>query len=696
MNLEKTDRLWYNKHGLREPRNRELLLDYNESIYIGYKWYETAYSEGFWASSFAQQRWGYTADADNDEGYRAVVQYPFGYGLSYTDFEWGSIAIATTSGNGRFTPSDEIAVTLTVSNKGETAGKDVVEVYYEAPYGVGIEKSSKNLVAFAKTALFAPEGGEGGTTQLVTLTFKGSDMKSYDYKDANENGFAGYEMERGKYTIYVSTDAHTPVETFTLTLDKDYMLDKDEVTGNEVKNRFTYDPATNSVPTEGVSSVGSNTDQAIVWLTRKNFEGTFPEIQTVRRKMNFQANSALGTQKDTEETFTQGAGGNLKLYHDVTNESGETVSMPNLELITKLGTDYNHEDWDALLNQMSVDDLVKLTMEGGFCTEQIDSISKPRFLDLDGPQGLNDTVMTGSSHAKWTFFPAASLMAQTWSEQMAYTYGLCIGAEASSSQVSGWYAPACNLHRSPFGGRNFEYYSEDGYLSGMLAANTVRGANNNGVHCYVKHFAVNETSCILSGGSLGLYTWVTEQAVREECLKPFELAVKVGNANAMMSSYSRIGNTWCGASYALLTQILRNEWGFRGSVITDAYGLDNHGVYNMDQGIRAGNDLLLNCIKTSVGLTIFTDRSSKTALACMREASHNILYTYTNTIARQNAYLNGDKTEEKARFATQISLMGVEGAAATWIWILVVIDVGAAVGLGVWSYVLFCRRKKEN
>ncbi len=628
----------------RYASTEDYYVDYAEGIYVGYKWYETAHSEGFWESGSAAEKWGV-------HGYQDVVQYPFGYGLSYTSFTWEVTGISPADG-AAIGADDEIEIEVKVTNIGSVAGKDVVELYYEPPYYEGgIEKASKNLVAFQKTPLLA-----AGESETVTLSFKARDMSSYDHAGLNSTGRAGYCLEDGDYQIYLSKDAHNSVSKFTYTMSETYLLETDEKTGDPVENRFTGESAT-----DGVSIDGTTTNQRISFLTRTDFAGTFPEISTEGRIKPEMQTAVPEPEFPAYETGTE----KTALYRD-----GE----PDLGLIMELGADYDAPKWQTLLNSMTKDELVLLVERGGYGTEAIDSIAKPKFIDLDGPAGISDSVMT-TNNAKTTYHPIETVIACSWSTETAKTYGAAIGSEAAQLGVAGWYAPAVNIHRSPFGGRNYEYYSEDGFLAGKLAAETVSGAIDQGLYCYVKHFALNETE----NKREGLYTWLTEQTLREIYLKPFELAVKEGGANAIMSSFNRVGAAWAGASHALLTEVLRNEWGFRGTVVTDAY-LSDRTYMSVDAGLRAGNDLWLNCVGGSLDSAIHSDKTSPKSLSLMKNAAHNILYTYCNTVQRAENFV--------AKGANQV--------AANWLWALGAIDVVCLAGLGCWIYFLFFRKEKRE
>ena len=649
-------------------------IDYNEGIYVGYRWYETADEDGFWDSEYAKNKWNIT------NGYEDVVQYPFGYGLSYTDFDWEIESVSPAPGS-TINDETEIKITVKVKNVGDYKGADVVQVYFGGEYKGGIEKASKNLVAYDKTEVL-----DVNDSQKLILSFKASDMKSYDYSDANRNGFSGYELESGEYKVYISRDSHNTDSqskaVITYNVASDIKMNK--VDGKTVENLFTGDEALDA----GISIDGSNTNSNIVYMTRNNFEESFPAVVDINRAKtnNMPANGYLTDLVEYDEMPTQGVKGDLKLYVD---------GKPNMDLIRKLGKDYNDKDWDKLLNQITIEELKTLATQGGYRTPAVESIGKPEFTDLDGPLGLNDSVMVSDSKATYTFYPGTTVLAQTWNDKMAYTFGLTVGYEASESGVSGWYAPACNIHRSPFGGRNFEYYSEDTYLSGVMAANVIKGATNNGTYCYLKHFAVNETASIGSKASIGLYTWLTEQALREIYLKPFEIAVKVGEANAIMAAYNRIGATWCGGSYALMTGVLRDEWGFRGSVVTDAWTVGND-LYNMEQGVRVGTNMLLNSSRQPYGLN---GLNNLTTINCLRDSAHDILYTYCNTIYRQDKYIeakaNGENVDGDI-FDVQISGKQAKGAFPYWLVALITVDIVTMIGLTIWTYLIFLKKEKNK
>lgn len=566
--------------------------DYAEGIYIGYKWYETADAEGYWDG--IANEYG--------TGYEGVVQYPFGYGLSYTSFDW-EIVKAPADGSA-LTKDGTISVDVKVTNTGSRAGKDVVQLYYTAPYTKGgIEKSAVELGAFAKTGLLQP-----GESQTVTLAFAVEDMASYDCYDANGNGFAGYELDPGDYVISVRSDAHTAVGApITLNLSDSIRYPADRVTGAQVINRFTGADAVDGVPLDGQGS------QNIVYMTRADFRGTFPsanvdsrpmtaEVAALNRFDKAQADTYLN---DADPAIVTGAKNGLKL-----EDKGVTT-----ELGFQLGRDFDDPQWDALLDQLTVAEMEKLFIFGYGGTADLPSVGKLRVKDADGPAQIGGFTGMGAG----TGFPSSSTLAQTWNADLARKEGRIIGQQAIQNGYSGWYAPAVNMHRSPFNGRNYEYYSEDSILSGVLCGNTVQGASEAGVYTYVKHFICNDGESGVYRDSV--YTWMTEQTLRELYLKPFQMLVEDYDANGLMSSYNRIGAVWAGGSKALLTGILREEWGFNGAVITDY--CDHHTYMNGDQALRAGGSLWMSGV---TGGALTQETSSNSYLQALRRAAKETLY----------------------------------------------------------------------
>lgn len=619
-------------------------VDYAEGIYIGYKWYETADVEGYW-------------DAVSNEygtGYEGVVQYPFGYGMSYTAFQQEIVNAPTAMDE-----NGEITVTVKVTNTGSAAGKDVVELYYTAPYTPGgIEKSAVELAAFAKTGVLEP-----GASEEVTLTFDVWDMASYDCYDANQNGFTGYELDPGEYVISLRTDAHTVVDQFTLNLASNVQYAKDPFTGNDVGNKFTGDAAIDTVSVDG-----SNADQNITFLTRADFAGTFPkkvEGRTLGDKavaLNlYTAEMANAWIDENDAPVTLGAKNGLKV-----EENGELT-----DLGVTLGKDYNAADWDKLLDQLTLDEMMDLTLHGYGHTAAVPSIGKPSTVDSDGPAefGSFGPLLFGLLDVKPyenTGFPNAGVIAQTWNVELAHEMGRACGREAGELGATGWYAPATNMHRSPFNGRNYEYYSEDSYLSGMMCGNAVAGAKEAGVFCFVKHMICNDGESGIFRDSV--YLWMTEQTLRETYLEPFRMLVEEFGATAIMSSYNRIGAVWTGGSEAMLTGVLRDEWGFQGAVITD-YS-DHHEYMNGDQMIRAGGDLWMDGFAGNSTLAFET--ASNSIRQALRRSSKNIIYMYLNALVSNQEYAAsvGDDSLRKPAITTGANI---------WRGLIVAVDVVTVV-----------------
>lgn len=577
-------------------------LDYAEGIYIGYKWYETADAEGYWAN----------VSNEYGAGYEGVVQYPFGYGLSYTEFQW-----EITDKPASMSKDGDLTVKVKVTNTGAVAGKDVVELYYTAPYTAGgIEKSAVELGAFAKTKLLAP-----GESQELELTLTVADMASYDCYDANANGFTGYELDAGEYVLSLRRDSHTVVETVVLNLSEGIQYAMDPITGLEVNNKFTGLDAM-----DGISLDGNDSNQNIVYLTRADFAGTFPKANVDSRPMadNLKALNLYSEEQanawidPSAKPITTGADNGLKVME------GGTLT----ELGKKLGSNYNDPQWEALLDQMTKEEMVELVTHGYGHTAGIESIGKDQTMDADGPAQIGG--FTGSNPG--TGFPSSSTLAQSWNKELALAEGRMIGHQAAQRGYSGWYAPAVNMHRSPFNGRNYEYYSEDAHLSGQICGNTVAGALDAGTFCYVKHFLCNDGESGIYRD--GIYIWMTEQALREVYLEPFRIIVEEYGASGIMSSYNRVGAVWAGGSLGLLTGILRQEWNFQGAVITD-YS-DHHDFMNGDQMIRTGGDLWMDGMMLG---TLKCETESNSFWQAMRQASKNIVYMTLNAHVENMNYV---------------------------------------------------------
>ena len=535
-------------------------VEYAEGIYVGYRFYETRYVDN-------------TTGVCDEAAYAKAVQYPFGYGLSYTTFEQSIADYKTTD--------SAIEMTVEVKNTGAVAGKDVVQVYYTAPYTIGgIEKSHVVLAGFAKTGLLQP-----GASEKVTVTFAPEDMASYD-----ETGAKAYVLEAGTYQIKLMRNAHEVIDQ------REY----------EVPATITYS-GDNARSTDLVAATNEFEDvaqgQIKQYVSRADWEGTLPTTRTDGK---------------TASAETVAAKENTPVYENNDSDQPITIADHGLTLEDMTGLDYDDPKWNDLLEQLSVDDMTNMISNGGWSTPEVASVGKPATNDLDGPAGINSLV----SSLKGVSFPSEVIVGSSWNTDLAQRFGTAFGAEAAANHVVGLYAPGMNIHRTPFSGRNFEYYSEDGLLSGKMGAAMVQGVGSQGVYTYIKHFALNDQE----SNRLSISVWANEQSIREIYLKPFELSVKEGGTTAVMSSYSRLGNTWAGASKALLTDVLRNEWGFHGMVVTDS-AMGNTSWMDINLALRAGGDMML-CL-----MGVKLDSSSNTAQQAMRRACHNILYTQANSIA---------------------------------------------------------------
>lgn len=612
---------------------------FQESIYFGYKWYETADQMGFWNSGFAKQNFGI-------ESYEDAVFRPFGYGMSFTEFDWNIKSIKYKGQDIKdgaiIDDNSKIEVTVDVANVGDTEGKEVVQLYYNPPYTAGgIEKASVNLLDFDKTVTLKPN-----EKVSLKLTFNPYDMASFDSYDDNGNGFKGYELDGGDYEISLRSDAHNIKDDlkFTLKIGSDGLkFENDPVTGTKVVPQFSGETAYKGVPIDGKGFIGTNGD-GVKYLSRNNFENTFALTKTpgkITANSSVASAAASSNAKDMynfDKMPTTGVDSGLRL---VTKEDGSYATASELKGSTKAKLklnedlikeldDYNHEKWDILLDQMSFDDYINFVVYAGFKTYYAESIGKPQTRDIDGPAGFNGAYSTlPAIDEKWTSYPMETIIACTFSKRIAYNLGCCLGAEAQSDvcPVNGIYGPGANLHRSPFGSRNYEYFSEDRVLTGVMASQEIIGAKTNGLYMYMKHFVGDE----MGYNPRNTTTWLTEQSLREEYCRPFEIAVKYGEANAIMTSFNKIGNVFTGHAYPLCTTMLRNEWGFEGIVLTDYYtGADD----SMDakRCIAAGNDAILNP-KTTYAAGRTPSTTDVTEMNLARIAAKNVTYAYVNTYA---------------------------------------------------------------
>ena len=536
--------------------------NYVEGIYVGYKYYETAAQEG-------------AIDYDK------TIQYPFGYGLSYTEFEQKMGELEEKDG--------QISVDVEVTNTGDVAGKDVVEVYYEPPYtNGGIEKSSANLIEFAKTDLLQP-----GESQTVTVTFSIEDMASYD-----ENHAKAYVLEKGDYAISINSDSHTVLDQ------KTYTADKDVVYKGENKRASDDTAATN---------VFEDAKGDVTYLSRADHFANYEEAIAAP------ASAELGEPYVSEY--------HLNSNFDKTTYLNDEDVMPTtgadngLTLADMRDADYDDPRWEKLLDQLTVDEMANMIAMAGYQTAAMDSVGKVATLDFDGPAAINNNFTGVGSIG----FPIEVVVASTWNKELAQAWGECMGKISQEMGAEGWYAPGMNTHRTAFGARNYEYFSEDGVLAGNMGAKAVEGARKYGVYSYIKHFALYE------GNAKMVSVWSNEQAIREIYLKPFEISVKQGGANAVMVSWSFLGDKWTGESSNLMNTVLRDEWGFRGMALTDFFRNNGHGFMNADAALANGVDAMLSTFNGEENNV--ANPEHPTAVLQMRNACKNVMYTVVSSWA---------------------------------------------------------------
>jgi beta-glucosidase len=544
-------------------------LDYEEGIYVGYRWYETAYAE-IKAGNYVPDGYDSIVNLTEraDKWYSDNVVYPFGYGLSYTEFNWTiensddfSTAIDTSDGA-------TITLNLKVTNNGSIAGKDVAEIYFHAPYtSGGIEKSEVTLIEYAKSDVIAP-----GKSQNLTVTFKVQDMASYDYSDANTNGFAGYELEAGSYTIGVYDDSHIAQTTVDFTVDTGVQYTTDSTTGATITNLFTGDGTWDGTrsDSEYYSSIRDSfisPESQMTILSRGDFKGTYPEAPTAAdlkwsddaiKIMNSQVYYSSFNDKSTDPWYVTAADMTGKTQATETEATDRVNGKTSIQLADMTGLDYGSAEWENFMNQLTYKEMTGLISSDRFSTPALAAIGKSAEKDADGP----------AQFSSGTFWCSEVNIASTWNDDLAYKQGQFVGNESLLLNVQGWYGPGLNFHRSPAAGRNFEYYSQDGLHGGKIAASVIKGATDKGTIVYMKHLFGNDQETSRYTAS----TFITEQAIREIYIKPFELAIKEGNATASMSGFNKIGLVANTANYNLYVKLLQNEFGFKYSSVTDMFG----------------------------------------------------------------------------------------------------------------------------
>lgn len=607
--------------------------EYTEGIYMGYRWFETADAEGFW-------------DRDPYNGYDNVVQYPFGFGMSYTDFSWKFIEANKTNGS-EIEADERLTLKVEVTNTGNYKGKDVVQVYLTAPYTPGgIEKSYRKLVGYEKTPLLQP-----GDTCTIDIDVDTKDFKSYDDYDANNNGHTGYELEAGDYVLNFMTDAHHVKENvlpLTYKVSRDVMIDKDEVTGETVENRFTGETAYEGMPIDG-----SSVDQGIEFVHRNNFPELLTDCEPNKPwtdKLMERASdpepianySYSRTMGDNWDNATEDYWGNpIPTTAPTWNSGGTDKLMENgqlTEIGMKCGEDYDAEEWNGILDQLDFDNSKKIVTEnsnyaGRGMTEiglrDSNNASAFKFEEgaamIGGGLGQNDEINCPA-------YPGPTMGCQAWNRALTYKLGKSMGNDMNASGADGIFSPNCNLHRSTYGGRNCGYQSEDPILSGRYVSEIIKGISIYGRMTFVKHFVANDQDF----NRMANMAWMTEQTFRELYLRSFEEAVKNGGTVGIMTSFNRIGGIWTGGNEALIQGVLRREWGFRGQIITDM----TENKTNMDIGFsfRHGGNLNLgggNTVAAAIGTAATTPVRVQYRL---REAMHEIAYAYCHAMWRNATY----------------------------------------------------------
>ena len=575
---------------------------YQEGIYVGYKYYETRYEDTVLGQ-------GNTAGYN----YGSQVAYPFGFGLSYTSFEYAGFQVSDGG--------DSFTVSVNVTNTGSAAGKETVQIYLQKPYTQydrdnHVEKAAVELVGFGKTAELAP-----GASETVTVTVPKQLLRAYDAYNAGT-----YIVEAGDYYLTAAKDAHDAVNNVlaakgytaaggvmdangTAKLTECVRLTESQATelSGQVSTAATGTAIVNQFDDTDLNRYG-NYDGSITYLSRSDWAGTFPQPQTIR------LTQAMA--QDIINVFQTESGYEMPLYGQNNN-----MMMANL-----MGKAYDDPDWELLLDQMTFDEQVILITNSFHNTKVIPSIQKPATKETNGPQGITDSFINGSSSGM--AFPAETIMAATWNTDIMRQVGECIGEQGLKSKTHGVYGPAANIHRTAYCGRNYEYFSEDGFLSGAMAVPEVVAIEAKGVYVLMKHFALNDQET----NRAGVATWSNEQAIREIYLAPFEMATVDANVHGFMTVMNRIGAKWGGAHAGLLTHVLRGEWGFEGFVITDC--TVNSTYTDSLVGLQGGSDIW-DGVKSieQTDESLYANQNDPYVCQLMRQAVHRLLYVQANSSA---------------------------------------------------------------
>ena len=627
--------------------NHACFADYYEGIYVGYKWYETAYAEGYW-------------DQSPYNGYENVVAYPFGHGLSYTTFDWELLG-STPNNHANITENQDIVLQVKVTNTGNRPGRDVVEVYLDAQYYPGeIEKAAVRLVGFQKTKLLVP-----GDFEIVELTLKTRDFTSFDCYDSNENGHAGYELDRGTYEVKLMSSAHVAKGgSVKFNVPDIINADEDPETGAKVKPLFTGEDAVDGVSCDGISI---NEHKESDYLHRDTIGNGFKLRTSVvpTRAWNKGLETCDDSSKPTAYSTNMANewdnaeydvfGNKLEFNGDPTfGKAGDLRVLDEKGQITELGkqlvADYNDPQWEDLLDQLSWNEAQTIQKGQSYSRPGMQSVglTKQGNADFSDAEGACQVGADIGGGRRPTAYPDPCVQGQTWNEDMCYLFGLSESKDMTLGGKDYLYGPASNIHRSPYGGRHAEYHSEDGFLSGKCLAGVTSGLADGGKGGFIKHFAVNDTEY----HRVGLFTWLTEQALREIYLRPFEESIKNGKASALMTSFNRIGAVWSAGSQALIQGVLRNEWGFKGMTITDY--TENGTLQDANQQWRAGGNYIL----ASSNWTNKTEAQASTRYKWrLRESGKQVIY---GTLKPQyDNFLYNSDTSHKAI---------ISSAKSPWVW----------------------------
>lgn len=625
-------------------------MAYAEGIYVGYRYYETRYEDVVLGN-----------EARSNYDYTKQVAYPFGYGLSYTDFTWSDYSMKKADGG--------FDISVKVTNTGKTAGKDVVQLYMQSPYtdydkANGIEKASVELVGYAKTDTL-----KAGASETVTVHVDQESMKTYD-----SAGEGTYIMDAGDYYLVAGTDAHNALNNILaakgkttadgMTENGNAALAAKHTVHSQDNTTYAKSAATDEKISNQFDDVDLTTyDNSFTYLSRSDWTGSWPATYadgkwTASQKF-LDALTIDTAQSEPEQKPT-------------TDTDNPSYGKLNASML--MDTDYADESWSALIGQMSVKELDQLVRIGGYATKSVSSTQLPATTDKDDPAGISSTLVGGESGMG---YPSEIVIAATWNSDLAESFGKAIGEDSLALKVAVWYGPACNIHRNPYGGRAFECFSEDSYLSGAMCAKVVAGAGSKGVVSTVKHFALNDQETNRMGGAI----FANEQTIRQLYLRPFEMSVRDGGATAMMASMNRIGSRWTGGHKGLMTNTLRGEWGFNGFVVTDQASYSVFAYEDLREGLEAGTDLWLN---TDAGLwKLPDDDMTDGVIANMQRAAHNISYA----ISRSNA-MNGLSANSKIVKVTPLWRWGVYALDG-------VVTVGAVALIAIATLQILRRRKRD-